>query len=154
MNAIVFLLRVAEVALISHNCRSPVNSILSPKMIFGPFVAVIWRPEIASADHVKFNWIYTKSLPIIRGKREIALSTERQFLGQVIDLGWWLSGRKRRFAKSVNRETGSAGSNPVRPAHSLTVSCEAGLIVFPKSDILTSWRYSVRISTVFHRGRV
>ena len=28
----------------------------------------------------------------------------------------WLSGRKRRFAKSVNRETGSAGSNPVRSA--------------------------------------
>lgn len=26
----------------------------------------------------------------------------------------WLSGRKRRFAKSVNWETGSAGSNPVR----------------------------------------
>ncbi len=26
----------------------------------------------------------------------------------------WLSGRKRRFAKSVNLETGSAGSNPVR----------------------------------------
>ena len=28
----------------------------------------------------------------------------------------WLSGRKRRFAKSVNWETGSAGSNPVRSA--------------------------------------
>ena len=28
----------------------------------------------------------------------------------------WLSGRKRRFAKSVSRATGSAGSNPVRSA--------------------------------------
>ena len=27
-----------------------------------------------------------------------------------------MSGRKRRFAKSVNWETGSAGSNPVRSA--------------------------------------
>ena len=29
---------------------------------------------------------------------------------------WWLSGRKRRFAKSVTRATGSAGSNPVHSA--------------------------------------
>ena len=30
----------------------------------------------------------------------------------------WLSGRKRRFAKSVNGSNRSAGSNPVRSAFS------------------------------------
>ena len=61
----------------------------------------------------------------------------------------WLSGRKRRFAKSVNWETGSAGSNPVRSAFEFLES-KAVVSVLPLAVTVTQrGRSSVGRATDF-----